>query len=117
MTPTPAAHPDRDRLQGLVAGATEAEADQDRHRMEEAILATLAKAGPADPFRFAFAQAFTSDSLTFSRSDLRAVADALWEVVCLGGVAADAVLLRDKLKEAGASVSDAVLSGKIGSVV
>ena len=111
MTTPSAAQPGRDRLQGLVAGATEAEADQDRHRMEEAILATLAKAGPADPFRFTFAQAFTSDALTFSRSDLRAVAEAAWSLVCLDGVAADAVLFRGKLKEAGAAVPDAVLSG------
>lgn len=111
MTTPSAAQPGRDRLQGLIAGATEAEADQDRHRMEEAILATLAKAGPADPFRWTFAQALTSDVLTFSRSDLRAIAEALWSLVCLDGVAADAVLLRDKLKDAGAAVPDAVLSG------
>jgi replicative DNA helicase len=109
MTPTPAAHPGRDRLQGLVAGATEAEADQDRHRMEEAILATLAKAGTADPFRFTFDEAYSAGTLTFSRADLRNIADALSELV-KRRVVVDTVLVRDTLKDAEVSVPDAVLS-------
>jgi replicative DNA helicase len=97
----------KERLDGLIDNATEAEADPDRHRMEEAILATLAKGGPADPFNETFFRAFNNGSLTFSRSDLSAVANALHEVVCLQGVPADAVLLRDKL---GSSVTVAVLT-------
>ena len=97
----------KERLDKTVADATEAEADQDRHRMEEAILATLAKGGPDDPFNETFFRAFNNGSLTFSRSDLSAIANALHEVVCLQGVPADAVLLRDKL---GSSVKGAVLT-------
>ena len=97
------------RLDALVNTATEAEADPDRHRMEEAILATLAKGGPDDPFSETFIRAY--GTLTFSRRDLQAVGKAIHEAVCLQGVAADAVLLRDKLRSAGATVQDAVLTG------
>ena len=60
----------KERLDGLTDTATEAEVDPDRHRMEEAILATLAKGGPDDPFNETFFRAFNNGSLTFSRSDL-----------------------------------------------
>ena len=99
------------KLDALVAGAVEAEADPNRHVMEEAILATLAKVGPDNPFSFTFSQAFTSDAFVFSRSDLKAIADAAWDLICLDAVAADAVLIRDKLTAAGASVTDAILTG------
>jgi len=96
-------------MEGLAAGATEAEADPGRHGMEEAILATLAKAGTADPFRFTFDNPYSVGTLTFSRSDLVHIAEALWALV-KRGVAVDAVLVRDKLKGAGVSVPEAVLA-------
>ena len=99
-----------DRLKERMDNATEAETDLDRHQMEEAILATLAKAGPGDPFADAYSMAYISETLTFSRSDLKAIGDALHEDICLQGVPADAVLLRDKLRAAGAKVADAVLT-------
>ena len=99
----------KERLDGMADTATEAEADPDRHRMEEAILATLAKGGPADPFNETFFQAYNQGTLTFSRTDLNAVANAIHEAVCLQGVAADAVLLRDKLRSL--KVKDEVLTG------
>ncbi len=99
-----------DRLKERMDNAQEAEADPDRHHMEEAILATLAKAGPGDPFADAYSMAYISETLTFSRSDLKAIGDALHEDICLQGVPADAVLLRDKLRAAGAKVADAVLT-------
>ena len=46
--------PMNDRLKERMDNAQEAEADPDRHHMEEAILATLAKAGPGDPFADAY---------------------------------------------------------------
>lgn len=98
-----------ERLNERMDAATEAEADPDRHQMEEAILATLAKVGPGDPFADAYSMAYTSEALTFSRSDLKAVGAALHENICLQGVPADDVLLRDKLRAAGAKVTDAVL--------
>jgi replicative DNA helicase len=78
--------------------------------MEEAILATLAKAGPGHPFADTYSLVYTSETLTFSRTDLKAVGAALHEDICLQGVPADAVLLRDKLRAAGAKVADAVLT-------
>ena len=99
-----------DRLKERMDNATEAETDPDRHQMEEAILATLAKAGPGDPFADAYSMAYISETLTFSRSDLKAIGDALHEDICLQGVPADKVLLRDKLRAAGAKVADAVLT-------
>ena len=99
-----------DRLKERMDNAQEAEADPDRHHMEEAILATLAKAGPGDPFADAYSMAYISETLTFSRSDLDAIGVALHEDICLQGVPADAVLLRDKLRAAGAKVADAVLT-------
>jgi len=99
-----------DRLKERMDNAQEAEADPDRHHMEEAILATLAKAGPGDPFADAYSMAYTSGALTFSRSDLKAVGKILHEDICLQGVPADKVLLRDKLRAAGAKVADAVLT-------
>jgi replicative DNA helicase len=99
-----------ERLNERMDAATEAEADPDRHQMEEAILATLAKAGPGDPFADAYSMAYTSEALTFSRSDLKAVGDALHENICLQGVPAAVVLLRDKLRAAGAKVEDGVLT-------
>jgi replicative DNA helicase len=99
----------KERLDGLTDTAMEAEADPDRHQMEEAILATLAKVKPDDPFADDYSLAYTSGTLTFSRSDLKAVGAALHENICLQGVPADDVLLRDKLRAAGAKVPDAVL--------
>ena len=99
----------KERLDGLTDTAMEAEVDPDRHQMEEAILATLAKVKPDDPFADDYSLAYTSGTLTFSRSDLKAVGAALHENICLQGVPADDVLLRDKLRAAGAKVPDAVL--------
>ena len=100
----------KDRLKERMDNAQEAEADPDRHRMEEAILATLAKAGPGHPFADTYSLVYTSGALTFSRSDLKAVGKILHEDICLQGVPADKVLLRDKLRAAGAKVADAVLT-------
>jgi len=99
-----------DRLKERMDNAQEAEADPDRHRMEEAILATLAKAGPGHPFADTYSLVYTSGALTFSRSDLKAVGKILHEDICLQGVPADKVLLRDKLRAAGVKVADAVLT-------
>jgi len=99
-----------DRLKERMDNAQEAEADPDRHQMEEAILATLAKAGPGHPFADTYSLVYTSGALTFSRSDLKAVGKILHEDICLQGVPADKVLLRDKLRAAGAKVADAVLT-------
>lgn len=99
-----------DRLKERMDNAQEAEADPDRHRMEEAILATLAKAGPGHPFADTYSLVYTSGALTFSRPDLKAVGKILHEDICLQGVPADKVLLRDKLRAAGAKVADAVLT-------
>lgn len=96
-----------DRLKERMDNATEAEADPDRHQMEESILATLAKVGPGDPFADAFDLAYSQGTLTFSRSDLKAIGNALHEDICQQGVPADAVLLRGKL---GSSVKGAVLT-------
>ncbi len=100
----------KERLDGLTDTAMEAEVDPDRHQMEEAILATLAKAGPGHPFADTYSLVYTSGALTFSRSDLKAVGKILHEDICLQGVPADKVLLRDKLRAAGAKVADAVLT-------
>ena len=90
-------------LDGLVAGAVVAEADADRHVMEEAVLATVARHG------LEAADLWTGfNSLTWSRKDFAAIADALWEGI-VEGTAADAVLIRAKLKDA--RVEDAVLTG------
>ena len=99
-----------DRLKDKMDNAQEAEVDPDRHHMEEAILATLAKVGPADPFADAFSVAYTSGTLTFSRADLSAIGSALYGLICLQGVPADAALLRDKLRTAGGKGTDAALT-------
>jgi replicative DNA helicase len=88
------------KMDDLINNAQEAEADPDRHLMEEAILATLAKGGPDDPFNQTFFQAYYQGTLTFSRSDLKAIADVIHEAVCIKGVAADEILLRDRLGSA-----------------
>jgi len=90
-------------LDGLVAGAVEAEADTDRHVMEEAVLATVARHGlEAADLWHGF------NVLEWSRKDFAAIADALWEGI-VERVKADAVLIRSKLKDA--RVEDAVLTG------
>lgn len=99
-----------DRLKERMDNAQEAEADPDRHQMEEAILATLAKAGPGHPFADTYSLVYTSGALTFSRSDLKAVGKILHEDICLQGVPADKVLLRDKLRAAGEKGAEKVLT-------
>lgn len=85
-------------LDDLIEGAQEAEPDPDRHHMEEAVLATLAKGGPDDPFSQTFLKAYDSGTLTFSRSDLIEVAQALRTVICMEGRIADKVLVKDRLR-------------------
>jgi replicative DNA helicase len=92
-------------LDGLVAGAVEAEADADRHVMEEAVLATVARHGLEAADLWA---GFSTMTGRWSRKDFEAIADALWEGI-VEGTAADAVLIRAKLKDA--RVEDAVLTG------
>ena len=90
-----------DRLKDKMDNAQEAEADPDRHAMEEAVLATLATA--------AFDQdevAQAARTVSWSRSDFRAIAAALIEVITEGKVP-DKVVIADKLK--GARIQDAVL--------
>lgn len=99
------AQPGRDRLQGLVAGAVEAEAeaDPDRHRKEEAVLATVA-IGLADQ---ALWHGFAA--LTWSRSDFAAIAKGVWMCI-LDAVAVHPDTVKARLPKASA-VSDAVLTG------
>jgi len=95
----------RDHLRGLVAGATEAEADPGRHHMEEAVLATVAKVKLADP---ALWQGFAA--LTWSRSDFAAIAAGIWTCI-LDAVAVHPDTVRARLPKEGLAVPDAVLSG------
>lgn len=106
----------KERLDQMIDDAMEAETDPDRHEMEEAILATLAKGGPDNPFNETFFQAYNQGTLTFSRSDLATVGNAIHEAVCLQGVAADPVLIRDKLRSVGATVQDTVLTGILDGI-
>jgi len=93
----------RDALVSLADRAVEAEADPDRHVLEEAVLATVARHGlEAADLWHGF------NVLEWSRKDFKAIADALWEGI-VEGVKADAVLIRSKLKDA--RVEDAVLTG------
>ena len=92
----------------LEAGATEAEAAPDRHRMEEAVLATVAKAGAGDQ---ALWQDFFRVNLSRPGSDFNAIADAV--LTCFN---AEAELtlnnVRARLTEKKrAAISDAVLTG------
>ena len=94
----------KDKLDALAAGAVEAEADPDRHVMEEAILATVARSG------LDAADLWTGfNALTWSRTDFKAIAAALWESIA-EGVKPDLVIIRGKLKAAGATVEDKVLT-------
>jgi replicative DNA helicase len=95
----------KERLDKKVTEATEAEVDPDRHRMEEAILATLAKGGPDDPFAESFTLAYTAGTLIISRADLKVIGKAIYDAVCLQGAAADAILLRDKVRTAGGNIN------------
>lgn len=93
-----------DRLKERMDNAQEAEADPDRHRMEEAILATLATA--------AFDQdevAHAARSVAWSRSDFGAIAAALIESVTEGKVP-DLVVIADKLRSARARIKEAILA-------
>lgn len=95
---------DKTKLDALVAGAVEAEADPDRHVMEEAILATVASHGlDAQTLWHGFYV------LDFSRTDFAAIAEALKDCL-VEGVKADPVIIRGKLKD-GVKVEEAVLSG------
>ncbi|SEM36838.1 Replicative DNA helicase [Syntrophus gentianae] len=96
-----------------MGAAHEAEVDPDRRQMEEAILATIAKVGPDDPFSITFDKTYGEEMLAFSRPDLEAIARALWSLVCLNLTAADPALMRGKLQASGEGekVHDAVLAG------
>jgi len=110
MTPPADAQAGRDRLQDLISGAQDAEADRDRHRLEEAVLSTLARQQPGDPFCGTFGTAFLSGALVFSRADLQDIAQAVWALIGQGGIVADSILVRDRLADAQA-VTDVVLTG------
>ncbi len=97
-------------LDAMTASAKEAETFEGQHEMEEAVLATLAKVGPDDPFRFAFMEAYESRHLDFSRHDLRDIACALSEIVCHKGRPADKALIHDALKKAGADAPEGILN-------
>ncbi|MDP2652483.1 MAG: DnaB-like helicase N-terminal domain-containing protein, partial [Candidatus Omnitrophota bacterium] len=94
-----------DRLKERMDNAQEAEADPGRHHMEEAILATLA----TDPFD-QDAIAHAARSVAWSRPDYKAIATALLESIT-EGITVDLVIIKDKLRTAGAKVEDAVLTG------
>ena len=104
---TPKGQKGKEALDGLIAEAKEADPDN-RQGKEEAILATLAKAGPDDPFRLEVIRAL--DNLTFSRSDYLAIMKASLPLIDKR-VKLDAVLIRDELTRLGASVTDEVLKG------
>jgi len=93
--------------------AREAEVDPDRYQMEEAILATIAKVGPDDPFAITFDKTYGEEMLAFSQPDLEAIARALWSLVCLNLTVVDPILLRSRLQASGEGekVHDAVLTG------
>jgi len=91
-----------DRLKDKMDNAQEAEADPDRHHMEEAILATLATAA-WDQGDIALA----ARSVTWSRADFGAIAAALIESVTEGKVP-DKVVIADKLRSA--RIQDVVLT-------
>lgn len=91
------------KLDKLVADAVEVETDLDRHGMEAAVLATVARHGldSADLWHGAA-------DLTWSRADFGAIYEALTD--CLTeGTTPDLILIRDKLKDI--KVEDAVLTG------
>ena len=92
----------KERLDGLTDTATEAEADPDRHRMEEAILATLATAAWDQEVI-----AHAARNVSWSRSDFGAIAAALIESVT-EGIVIDKVIISDKLRSA--KIQDAVLA-------
>ena len=94
-------------LSKLVAGAGEAEAEPDRHRMEEAVLATVAKAGPDD---ITLWQDFARLKRSRSGSDFDAVAEGV--LTCfLAGIAAHPDMVRDRLPKSKAAMTEAVLLG------
>ncbi len=96
---------DKNELEDLVADAVEAEADPDRHVMEEGVLATVARHGldAGDLW-----QGF--NGMAWSRSDFKAIAAALGDCIT-EGTAADPVLVRAKLAEDGARINADILTG------
>ena len=91
------------KLEDLRSNAVESEpaSEEDRHKMEEAVLATVARTGLDDQALW-----HGLDGLTWSRTDLAAIYDAVWScIVDTGGKAADPVLVRGHLKEEGQSVT------------
>ena len=91
-----------DRLKDIIDNAQEAEADPDRHHMEEAILATLATtAWDQDEV------ARAARTVIWSRSDFGAIAAALVETITEGKVP-DLVVIKNKLRSA--RIQDAVLT-------
>jgi replicative DNA helicase len=95
----------KERLNTLADTATEAEADPDRYHMEDAVLATLA----SDPFDQEDI-AHAARTITWSRKEVGAIAAALIECVTEGTVP-NIVIIKGKLRSAGAKVQDAVLAG------
>jgi len=97
--------PAGDRLEDLVSRSTEAEPDPDRHRLEEAVLATVARVGLADPDLWGGFQA-----VTWSRFDFGAIAGGIWS--CLSErVAIHPDTVRARFGEQGPEVDPAILSG------
>jgi len=97
---------DPKRLQGLIAGATEAEADPDRHRKEEAVLATVAKVGLVDQVLW-----YGLDTLAWSRADYAAIAKGIWACI-LDGVAVHPDTVKARLpKDVPAPVLTGILDG------
>jgi hypothetical protein len=96
---------DKTRPDALVKSATDADADPDRHEMEAAVLATVAQHGlDAEGLLLACA------GLSWSRRDFGDIAAAMWDSIA-AGIPADAVIIRDKLTAAGATVNPEVLTG------
>jgi len=92
-----------DKLEDLAALAVEAEADEGRHRLEEAILATAAQLGPGSDLMGAL------HGSGWSRADLQAIAGAM--VCCFGdGVDLHPDTITARLGDQAPDVDPAVLS-------
>jgi len=94
----------KERMEDLVAVAHEAEADPDRHRKEEAVLATVAKVGLDDSDLWS-----GFDTLAWSRPDFAAIAEGVRACV-EERVALHPDTVRARFPKDAANVQDDVLS-------
>lgn len=94
---------DKERLGALAADAMKADADYDRHHMEETVLATMA----SDSFK-QNALAHAAQDVSWSPG-VKAIAAALIESV-MEGIVPDKAVIADKLRSSGAKIRDAILT-------